>query len=473
MTETSSVSEVSYSESYPVEQAPPAEGEGESKRFYVIGCILILLLLCAIIYVLLSRSYSSEASGEIDDGGASSDDKGIYVDDSTTPRTPTTKPSPRVTTAQVITTSPTPDTFNETTHPPKPPPRKPRVTSTNDVIMCTVSFRALSALQLPPDGVCTHIVYEEVVIRDQKIISLYDTNGGSLNAFMDHSKQARKTRHGLSFSYEYADDASIFISGMSKTFFSDIWNSNIHDFGVLYVYDRTGALQCRNNLKLSLLNTLQTLQRNLKKESDTYDTFAGVLNTEYGDGASNPMESLAIISKRYRITIIILLTHHFLLEGVPSPRPPTRLTGSGRPPKLQGISANLTSGGVKTNVTLLISFSLAIYKYRMTSDWKGDAATGTYESFAPIQYYDACDMKDKMVEQSGKEYAYIANKDQQLLLMYDTMDTFIYKLQHVFKTYNRPKHGVAIFDVEYDQYNTTCGTPPFHRLLQITRFMNL
>ncbi|KAL3255148.1 hypothetical protein MRX96_046687 [Rhipicephalus microplus] len=332
-----------------------------------------------------------------------------------------TKPSPRVTTAQVITTSPTPDTFNETTHPPKPPPRKPRVTSTNDVIMCTVSFRALSALQLPPDGVCTHIVYEEVVIRDQKIISLYDTNGGSLNAFMEPLKAGAK------------DSARFIVQ----------------------------------------LRTLQTLQRNLQKESDTYDTFAGVLNTEYGDGASNPMESLAIISKRYRISIIILLTHHFLLEGVPSPRPPTRLTGSGRPPKLQGISANLTSGGVKTNVTLLISFSLAIYKYRMTSDWKGDAATGTYESFAPIQYYDACDMKDKMVEQSGKEYAYIANKDQQLLLMYDTMDTFIYKLQHVFKTYNRPKHGVAIFDVEYDQYNTTCGTPPFHRLLQISRFMNL
>ncbi|XP_037525854.1 uncharacterized protein LOC119402884 [Rhipicephalus sanguineus] len=115
---------------------------------------------------------------------------------------------------------------------------------------------------------------------------------------------------------------------------------------------------------------------------------------------------------------------------------------------------------------------MAICKYRMHSGWSGDV-TSSYESFTPIRYYDACEMRSSMVQQAQHDYAYIAITDRHVLLMYDTLDTLHDKLQEVFKTYNHPKHGLAVYDVDYDQYNTTCGTPAFHRLLQIVRFMNM
>ncbi|KAL1445237.1 hypothetical protein MTO96_029277 [Rhipicephalus appendiculatus] len=448
-----------------------------SKKFYLFAGALMFLLLCAIIYVLLSHTSSSAAAVKGDDGsGGGGDDKvsgggsgGSFIAPTPPPPPAPKTPFHRVTTAEVFTTSPTADTAKETPDPARPP-RKPRVTSINDVIMCTMSYRALYGLQMPPDGVCTHIVYSEVLIQNQQVISMYDTSGDSLSAFMDHAKQAQKTRHGASFSYQYADDAATVINSASSSL-QDLWNSNIYDYGMLYAYDKASELQSSSNAKLSLLNALSTQQNALKQGSASFDTFVGVLNSDYGDDSTDAMQMLKDVSNNYPITIIIFITHFFVLDGAPSPRPPTTLTGSGRPPKV-GISDNLSKAGVKPTVALLVSFTLTICKYLMASGWSGDV-TGSYVSFAPIRYYDACEMRSSMVEQSHKDYAYIAISDQQVLLMYDTLDTLHDKLQEVFKTYNHPKHGLAVYDVDYDQYNTTCGTPPFNRLLQIVRYMNM
>ncbi|XP_065283613.1 uncharacterized protein [Dermacentor albipictus] len=382
----------------------------------------------------------------------------------TTTKAPT-KRFRRKKTPAVITTSPQPDALSETPHPPRPP-RPPRDTSVPDTIFCTVSYRALYEYQYPPDGLCTHLVYSELVIHDGVIKSRLEPLGVGLSSFMSHANKAQKTRHGASFSYDYADDTASAMRGSSSPITSTLWSSNVRDYGILLAYDKTSHLQDASNKRLALLKALRSEQQKQTPTDPTPDLFVGVLSRDHG--ATRKMTILRDVANHYQITILIFITH-FFMDDEKGPQPPTALSGTGKPVKLSGISADLSSAGIKKDVTLLTSFTLAVNKYRMQNGWSG-GNTGDVVSFAPIRYYDACYLKNHMVKVS-RDYAYIAIKDRHVLLTYDTSENLIYKMSEVFTTYAHPKHGVAIYDVDYDQYNDTCGTPDFYRLRQLSRYM--
>ncbi|KAH6927975.1 hypothetical protein HPB50_010205 [Hyalomma asiaticum] len=192
------------------------------KKF--VATVVILLLLVAALSVFYFSGSSSSASvgggdgsgdegggGEQSDGGSEgSKSSGGFVVSSNPPPPPTPKTpaTPRRPTKMVITTSPTPDTFQETPHPPRPVPKKRE--PYHDLLLCTVSHRALFKEMYPPDGYCELLFYTEAYYESNsgQFLGAYD--GISFDVFRRQARSAtanNKTTYGVSFIFRHLKEA--------------------------------------------------------------------------------------------------------------------------------------------------------------------------------------------------------------------------------------------------------------------------
>ncbi|KAK8760983.1 hypothetical protein V5799_027750 [Amblyomma americanum] len=113
---------------------------------------------------------------------------------------------------------------------------------------------------------------------------------------------------------------------------------------------------------------------------------------------------------------------------------------------------------------------MAVCKYLMASGYGGGTA-GTVVSFSPVRYSETCFQKNN-IDTSPKDYVYIANKNKRALLMFETFETLLYKVKQFYALYAHPNHGVALYDVDYDDNTNGCGSETFRRVRQMKRYLH-
>lgn len=467
---------------------PATDDKGVDKRFAV-TVIILLLLVAVLAIVYLSGSSSAASAGKSDGGGGGGDDNGdgkgssdgggFIINGGPTPPTRMTPPTPRHSTQLVITTSPTPDTFQETTFPPRPVPktRDPY----DDLLLCTVSHRAIFKEMYPPDGYCDLLFYTTAYYEPNstKFLGAYDEF--SFDVFRSQARSlgaSSKTGYGVSFLFKSPSDLSYELNTPTgKQKFGELFSDNIYHYGVLHAYGNEYDLE--DSTIYSAFQKIKDQQDTLAQGKNGHRVLGFQIVDAFEEYASQQEDIINSLIPTYPITIIVTISHHFKiahgttvqgLQGWYSPSTYYDLKDTA----IQW--GNLASS--LSDVRIMASFTMAAAAWTLTStsSYISDPESFSMSWWNPVINVQSC--KDSYSQsatlQTDGEYMFTANATASFVLTYDTADTFIAKMMHFFsKVSPHPKHhGWALYDVDFEDYSGMCGSA-FARLKAISRYLQL
>ncbi|XP_075532145.1 uncharacterized protein LOC142564849 [Dermacentor variabilis] len=114
----------------------------------------------------------------------------------------------------------------------------------------------------------------------------------------------------------------------------------------------------------------------------------------------------------------------------------------------------------------LLSFAMFARTYRMKKTWNGAAAREMSESSLNMDYSSVCKMKtQKDSEDTGTLYA--TDEHKKLLALFDSASTFTKKANKRLSMMPQNFTGLAVYNVEMDDYKGACGKGKFVRLKAI------
>ncbi|XP_077492305.1 uncharacterized protein LOC144103472 [Amblyomma americanum] len=478
MSEMSSVSDVSTEEA--------AQHEGKSNTFRAIGCgLLVLAAVVAVLFITGTIDVSAEkadaATDEESSGGSSGGN--TYTDNyATKKKTTTTQTSTEdmgttesVTTVQEESSVATEEITEETTATeeattPAPPPRV--------LVLCTISHRGILPTMYPKDGVCDLLFYTAVRFFDNKQAFSGAYDEFSFDLFLDKAKGAgsnAKTGYGVSFDYRYADLAAAAVS----SHLDDLWKQNVHHYGLLHVWDNIAELAGDNKL-FNVLKEVKKRQDDLADNELVHRAVGFQFKTRHG--YLNSSEVVRNLQRNYAVTIIITITHVFKAPRGSWSQGPTSWTGDLVPYPMKNISAQWTKFTFSNYVWMMPSFSMQIAMWRIDPDYAGKNTTfkeGWWKilSYTPAAYESACKDYPKgnntvHVDPWGF-YMYSGSMENKLLVSWDTEETMINKTKMFFNVVKEepPKFGLALYDVDYDDYSNQCKKRPFSRVEAMSKYI--
>lgn len=462
-------------------QEPPAGGKEIDKKF--VGTVVILLLLIgALAFIYLSGS-SSEANvdggsgGEDDSSGTSqgpSGTPGHFVTKATS--TPSTRSTPRRRTVFVVTTSPTPDIIQETPYPARPVPKKRE--PYEDLLLCTVSHRAIFKEMYPPDGHCDLLFYTTAYYEPTSNQFRGARDEFSFSVFLSKARSAganSKTGYGVSFDYVYSsviDDQLRQSTAQDK--FKALWNNNIYHYGMLHVYDKPDNITSTD--KLRLLKTIKARQDALGANKNGHR----VLGFRFVGGYKNPDKYRQVLNytqRNYPVTIIVTVGHMFKASYGGKINGP-QIWYSGTYYALYDIASYWKLVKMDDNVRIMPSFTMsaAAWIFNGSSGNLDDLQNYRINWWNPVIYVQSCkDTYSQSGYHSDGELMFKGNKSLGFVLTYDTAENLKKKMEKFFGVVtNLPKkHGWALYDVDLDDFSNECSKGAFHRLKEISRYMHL
>lgn len=461
-------------------QEPPAGGKEIDKKF--VGTVLILLLLIVVLAFIYLSGSSSEANV---DGGSGGDDdssgtnqgpsgtSGQFVTKATS--TPSTRSTPRRRTVFVVTTSPTPDLIQETPHPARPVPKKRE--PYEDLLLCTISHRAIFKEMYPPDGHCDLLFYTTAYYEPKSNEFRGARDEFSFSVFLSKARSAganSKTGYGVSFDYVYS---SIIDYELRQTTaqqkFQALWNNNIYHYGMLHVYDKAENLTATD--KLRLLKTIKARQDALGANKNGHR----VLGFKLLRGSASHVKYIEVLNhtqRHYPVTIIVVVTHMFKVAYKDYILGPQLWTSSRS--YVLWDSSQYWISKFNDNVRVMPSFTMsaAAWIFSGSNGNLDDLLDYKIQWWNPVIYVQSC--KDTYIQSgyhSGGEFMFKGNKSVGFVLTYDTAENLKKKMEKFFvAATNLPKkHGWALYDVDLDDFSNECGNGAFHRLKEISRYMHL
>ncbi|XP_054922829.2 uncharacterized protein [Dermacentor andersoni] len=99
-----------------------------------------------------------------------------------------------------------------------------------------------------------------------------------------------------------------------------------------------------------------------------------------------------------------------------------------------------------------------------------------YKWWNPVVYVQSCkDTFSKTEYSSSAETMFSSSKGLEVVLAYDTAESLRKKTELFFaEAGNLPKkHGLALYEVDFDDYTNACGLGAFQRLKTLSRYLHL
>ncbi|XP_070395456.1 uncharacterized protein [Dermacentor albipictus] len=454
-----------------------------SDKLFVGTVIILLLLIAGLLFIYLSGSSAGASAhigsgeGESSGGGDGSSGpsgpsgpSGQFI--KATPPPPTTRATRRHRTIAVQTTSPTPDLIQETPHTARPVPKKRE--PYEDLLLCTISHRAIFKEMYPPDGHCDLLFYTTAYYEPSSKEFLGARDQFSFDVFRSQARSAganSKTGYGVSFDYTYS---SLIDDELKRTpaqhAFQALWNNNIYHYGMLHILDSLKRLTYKNQLRL--IKTIKERQDALGA-SKNGQRVLGFLQVYKSD-----ITTLVNFTQwNYPVTIIVTCGHTWKASYDDVIRVPQLWIGP-KMTNLNDIASHWAKVKINDNVRIMVSFTMS------ASVWITKGSTGSATNplsyrckwWNPVVYVQSCkDTFSKTKYIPSAETMISSSKGLEVLLAFDTAENLRKKTELFFaRVGNLPKkHGLALYDVDFDDYTNACGKGAFQRLKTLSRYLHL
>lgn len=430
--------------------------------------LLLLFLIATMVALLLPTSQDTTATVEIVHSSGEGQDVikvNIYRG--------TRQPSTWTTTEA---TSPEPDVYTET--PTTEIPSRQPAPAHSDPILCTTGDRAVFTNMYPADGVCDYLFYTHVYSNpsDRKVYGIY--NQGSLKAFYARANSSQKTGYGISIDMWYTEEAKVLLASSNGTrIMNTLWNAKVHHHGVLgEVWNTT------TNGRLTRLGVI----RELKKHQDRLypASTAGYQAKElvvglrlYRIHGSDVVRDALLELSSLPVTTIVQVTH-VQIHGKDEVTSGATLWKTQRinvfQQQLMPTAEGAAAANIQGDIRVMVSFTMAVSGFRMKDDWNNTHDIKKYPlRYIPMDYSEVClsRMKDTPIMAEPEYYMVAGNLKMHYLIIYETVATLRAKINFTLLINPHGKHGVAMFDLEYDDYNNECGQGAHHRITKVKEFL--
>ncbi|KAK8789106.1 hypothetical protein V5799_021118 [Amblyomma americanum] len=379
-------------------------------------------------------------------------------------------------TAPPVTTSPTPDSFEEPAGTPRVQPKPLEMTPHEDVLLCTVSSRVYAALHDLEDGICTLLFYTAAHYdRGAKDFrGAYDEY--SFDTFRTWTKSTggnSRTGYGVSFDYVDAEAAyNVLKTPDGKNKFSKMWNDIIYHYGLLHVWESADALKA-NNARLKLLSEIKSRQDALGSNKNGHRVIGFQFQAAHDLDKFNDV--ISYLQSQYPITILITITHLFKIPPNSFSMGPSEWE-SHHVHSMNEALKKLKATTISGTVTAIPSFTMAAISWKTTSTWDATRPNWQTTYSTPVLYSQVCDnlIQQKPVFSPSTMHMYTGWPSNKDLITFDTADTMLAKMQMYFAAFDPlpKKHGWALYDVDYDDYINNCSLgSAFVRLKAIKQYL--
>ncbi|XP_075747911.1 uncharacterized protein LOC142813839 [Rhipicephalus microplus] len=343
------------------------------------------------------------------------------------------------------------------------------------VLLCTVGeCKAGTTARLPPDGLCDLLFYTALHLRPltngSQAITAHKTNW---RPFRREAAAAKRTRYGVSFPLRNIEQMTRYLaSKKSRRQIQSLFKAHIEHFGVLnFTVDSEDYAHDKKIVK-RLFQLLSKLQRQwpprVKATSDGRQRALGLRFRSYADDSelARHTEVMKDLCRSIDITIFVALTHtHTATIWSSWPYKGERINAA----TLKSTAQNLQAADIGENITVLTTYTLSsgmyIYDKNTTEeDYVLAANCGRKVSFAEHckqDYVRELTAPGKIRIASYKNYS-VSFEDSEIMKQ---------KAADFFEIYRHEKQGWALFDVDFDDFNNTCGEGAFHRISEFKSFL--
>ncbi|XP_077515012.1 uncharacterized protein LOC144125484 [Amblyomma americanum] len=345
-------------------------------------------------------------------------------------------------------------TATDTSITPTASTQSPRTVMDQHPLVCTMGSRTSFLQMFPPDGLCEYIFFDSVEKGNRNPLAFPKRWGNDLRIFITAYARYNTTAFGIGFAYD---------SSLLESF----WRKNIFHFGIVDTATRN-AREADVELALNVLKALNTHAETQRRQGNpSFIFFAGVVFNQNWTNFYNDK-----FTNIYKPHLFIAQGHFFYGDNTFSDcrvMPPTAPT---RPQGLGGsyqhdltLAADSFSKLSSRGLSIIGALSITMKgRWTRTLPVQGpsDFLSGcVHNTSAPSfgRYSEIC-RNPKYLQRSYSQThdAILAVHDtDNVLFAYDNEVGLCRKLCAVKGTHSGVRFGIAVYDLEYEDFSNACG----------------
>ncbi|XP_054928435.1 uncharacterized protein [Dermacentor andersoni] len=348
----------------------------------------------------------------------------------------------------------------------KAAPRKARL------LVCSYGESGVVKTMVPSDGLCDVVFYTDVTYDGDAEAIVPKDGGPAFDVLKSAAKKYTRTSFGTSMATGAIADATKEKKSELMAAMADLFSAKMLHFGMLNVEN----IEDYDNLKDADLQYIKVADEFLKRKASarSYHKALG-LSLRDGSKGAKILDAAKRVSDDFpELTMVIIKLHteNFGPAGDHWPLAPN-------PDDVDLSEHNaLSLAAIKDDMEeqleaissqgkyALLSFAMFARTYRMKKTWNGAAAREMSESSLNMDYSSVCKMKtEKDTEDTGTLYA--SDEHKKFLALFDSASTFTKKANKRLSMMPRNFTGLAVYNVEMDDYKGACGKGKFVRLKAI------
>ncbi|XP_075556779.1 uncharacterized protein LOC142588845 [Dermacentor variabilis] len=348
----------------------------------------------------------------------------------------------------------------------KAAPRKARL------LVCSYGESGVVKTMVPSDGLCDVVFYTDVTYDGDAEAIVPKDGGPAFDVLKSAAKKYTRTSFGTSMATGAIADATKEKKSELMAAMADLFSAKMLHFGMLNVEN----IEDYDNLKDADLQYIKVADEFLKRKTSarSYHKALG-LSLRDGSKGAKILDAAKRVSDDFpELTMVIIKLHteNFGPAGDHWPLAPN-------PDDVDLSEHNaLSLAAIKDDMEeqleaissqgkyALLSFAMFARTYRMKKTWNGAAAREMSESSLNMDYSSVCKMKtQKDSEDTGTLYA--TDEHKKFLALFDSASTFTKKANKRLSMMPQNFTGLAVYNVEMDDYKGACGKGKFVRLKAI------
>ncbi|XP_077490935.1 uncharacterized protein LOC144101675 [Amblyomma americanum] len=379
-------------------------------------------------------------------------DDGATFETDLTYRKPATTPTELATTAAA-----TKETTVKTT-------TKRRLVLDSRTLLCTYGIETNTTTVFPEDGICDLIFFDSAYKNNINVPLQEDTFGEGMNAVLAAASRYQSTEFGVAFSYLYIEWLTNDMRETNPTILDAFWRSGVFHFGII---DMPAS-----NVSYDKIREVFTLLKELSivamKRPDTLGQpyiVLGAVPQKHADFYALRMRDI------YTPTLFISQGHYAFGDNtVPGCKvlPPTMLR---KPAASQGYTYDLTDAlsalkqiqDTGVSAKWLVSFTMKgrwtvvkpKFPLELSSECNRDRYAKSFGTYVEVCTDAVYGKNLNYVQRLEAMYTY--HRSHRTMFVYDNEEGLCRKMCQVKSKNNHLQFGIAIYDLEYDDYNNHCS----------------
>ncbi|XP_070379077.1 uncharacterized protein [Dermacentor albipictus] len=338
-------------------------------------------------------------------------------------------------------------------------------------LVCTMGDKIFTGLQFPSDSLCDYIFFDSLYKGGRNLLTDKETYTNSLDTFLFNHRAYQRTSLGVGFAFEYLATAEKALKVRNPSPLARFWKEDIFHVGIL----DTPATAVRDQMKAAIatLKAMNRLLGTLRARGNFSITalampqpdlwWSLIFAADFTDIGFTP--SLIITFGHYRFgdntvqhCAVMPPTRH------PDDTPPDDIARDYKFDLSTAVSSIRALLKASPNTTGLVSVTL---KGRWTKPRVPDSvdfftrcsSDPKIESFG--SYTEVCPGGSSgagaRLDYSEKHYAVITYiKSKNRTFVYDDEKAFAAKLCHAKSMAPNVTFGIAVYDIDYDDFADTC-----------------